>query len=63
MPDLDDDDVALEGILRSVLINHKDSEVTGLLILVFEGEEASVYNSNIKPEIVESIGALLGPQN
>ena len=59
----DDEEVVLEGILRSVLINHQDNEVTGLLVIVFEGEEASVYNSNIKPEIVESIAALLGPQN
>ena len=57
-----DDDEPLEGILRNVLINHQDNEVTGLLVIVFEQGEASVYNSNIKPEIIESIAALLGPQ-
>ena len=56
-----DNDEPLEGILRSVLINHQDNDVTGLLVIVFEGSEASVYNSNIKPEIIESIAALLGP--
>ena len=62
MPNLDDDE-PLEGILRNVLINHQDNEVTGLLVIVFEGTDAHVYNSNIKPEIVESIATLLGPQN
>lgn len=59
----DDDEVSLEGILKSVLMNHRDNEVTGLLVLVFEGDQASVYNSGIKDEVVESIGKLLGPQN
>jgi len=58
-----EEEVSLEGILKSILVNHRDDEVTGLLVLVFKGEEASVYNSGIKPEVVESIGELLGPQN
>lgn len=58
-----EEEVSLEGILKSILMNHRDDEVTGLLVLVFKGEEAEVYNSGIKPEVVESIGELLGPQN
>ena len=58
-----EEEVPLEGILQSILMNHRDNDVTGLLVLVFEGKEAHIYNSNIKPEIVESIGVLLGPQN
>lgn len=59
----DDDEISLEGILKQILMNHRDDDVTGLLVLVFKGEEAAVYNSGIKPEVVESIGELLGPQN
>lgn len=58
-----EEEVPLEGMLKQILMTHEEENVTGLLVLVFEGKEAHIYNSNIKPEIVESIGILLGPQN
>ncbi len=58
-----EEEISLEGILKSIIMDHRDTEVTGLLVLVFEGDEAHVYNSNIKEDVVKSIGDLLAPQH
>lgn len=54
-----EEEVSLEGILKSILVNHRDDEVTGLLVFVFVGDEASVYNSGIKDEIVEQLSDVM----
>lgn len=58
-----EEEMSLEGMLKAIIMDHRDTEVTGVLVLVFEGEEAHVYNSNIKEDIVKSISKLLGPQH
>lgn len=60
----DNDEVTLEGILKQVQMNHKDDDVKAMLVIVVtDDDEGHVYNSNMKAEVVESIGALLGPTN
>ena len=53
----------LEGLLKQVIMDNRDEEVVGVLVIVFKGSEGQVYSHNVKHEIIESIGALLGPQN
>lgn len=60
---MSDDEVSLDGILKAIIMDHRDTEVTAVLVLVIEGDEAHVYNSNIKEDVIESIGALLAPQH
>ncbi len=59
----DDDDFELEGILKQVIMDHRDSEIDGVLVFVFVDGEASVYNAGIKDEIVEQLGNLLATQH
>ena len=64
MGEIERGEEGLEGILKQILRDHRDnSEVTGLLVLVFEGDEAHVYSSNIKKEVVDSVSELLGQQH
>ena len=56
---MSDKDEAIEGILKQVLVNHKDEEVTGCVVLVFTGAQVSIYNSNVKMEIVDQIADLI----
>lgn len=55
----DDDEIALEGILKQVLMDHRDDEIDGLIVFVFVDGEASVYNSGIKQEIVDQLADVL----
>ncbi len=55
----DNDEIALEGILKQVLMDHRDDEIDGLIVFVFVDGEASVYNSGIKQEIVDQLADVL----
>lgn len=55
----DDDEVALEGILKQVIMDHRDDEIDGVLIFVFVDGEASVYNSGVKQKIVDQLADIL----
>ncbi len=55
----DDDEIELEGILKQVLMDHRDDEIDGLIVFVFVDGEASVYNSGIKQEIVDQLADVL----
>lgn len=59
----DDDEVALEGILKQVIMDHRDSEIDGVLVFVFVDGEASVYNAGIKDEIVDQLADILATQH
>lgn len=54
-----DDDIELEGILKQVIMDHRDDEIDGVLVFVFVDGEASVYNSGIKQEIVDQLADIL----
>ena len=58
-----DDEVALEGILKQVIMDHRDSEIDGVLVFVFVDGEASVYNAGIKDEIVGQLADILAVQH
>jgi hypothetical protein len=58
-----DDEVSIEGILKQVIMDHRDDEIDGVLVFVFVDGEASVYNANIKDEIVEQLGNILAVQH
>lgn len=53
------DEPGLEGFLKLVLANHQNDEVNGALVIVFEGNKAGVYSSNIKQEILDKISDVL----
>ena len=55
----DDNEVELEGILKQVIMDHRDDEIDGVLIFVFVDGEASVYNSGVKQEIVDQLADVL----
>jgi len=55
----DDDEIELEGILKQVIMDHRDDEIDGVLIFVFVDGEASVYNSGVKQEIVDQLADIL----
>lgn len=59
----DDDEVALEGILKQVIMDHRDDEIDGVLVFVFVDGEASVYNSGIKQDVVDQLADLLATQH
>lgn len=59
MAETDLEEPGIEGILKQVLMDHRDSDANGIIVLVFEGNEAAVYSTNIKPEILEKIGNVL----
>lgn len=60
----DDDKVELEGILKQVIMDHRDSEIDGILVFVFVGDgEATVYNSGIKQEIVDQLADVMAVQH
>ena len=59
----DDDEVALEGILKQVIMDHRDDESDGVLVFVFVDGEASVYNSGIKQEIVDQLADVMAVQH
>jgi len=59
----DDDEVALEGILKQVIMDHRDSEIDGILVFVFVDGEASVYNSGIKQDIVDQLADVMSTQH
>lgn len=54
-----DDDIELEGILKQVIMDHRDDEIDGVLVFVFVDGEASVYNSGVKQEIVDQLADIL----
>ncbi len=58
-----DDEVALEGILKQVIMDHRDSEIDGVLVFVFVDGEASVYNAGIKDKIVDQLADILATQH
>jgi hypothetical protein len=58
-----EEEITLEGILKQVIMDHRDSEIDGCLVFVFVAGEATVYNSGIKDEIVEQLGEILAPQH
>ena len=55
----DDDEIEREGILKQVIMDHRDDEIDGVLIFVFVDGEASVYNSGVKQEIVDQLADIL----
>jgi len=59
----DDDEVELEGILKQVIMDHRDDEIDGLLVFVFVDGEASVYNAGIKDEIVDQLADIMATQH
>lgn len=59
----DDDEVALEGIMKQVMMDHRDSEIDGVLVFVFVDGEASVYNAGIKQEIVDQLADVMAVQH
>ena len=59
MTDHELEEPGIEGILKQVLMDHRDSDANGIIVLVFEDNEAAVYSANIKPEILEKIGNAL----
>lgn len=59
----DDDEVALEGILKQIVMDHRDDEIDGVLVFVFVDGEASVYNSGIKQDVVDQLADLLATQH
>jgi hypothetical protein len=59
----DDDEFALEGILKQVIMDHRDDEIDGVLVFVFVDGEASVYNSGIKQGVVDKLADLLATQH
>ena len=59
----DDDKVALEGILKQVIMDHRDDEIDGVLVFVFVAGEASVYNAGIKDEIVDQLAEVMAVQH
>lgn len=58
-----DDEISLEGILKQILMEHRDDDVDGLLVFVFVDGEAHVYNSGIKDEVVDQLGEILAVQH
>jgi len=58
-----DEEDSLEGILKQVIMDHRDSEIDGVLVFVFVDGEATVYNSGIKDEIVNQLAEVMAVQH